>query len=427
MRRYKYFFCTCILAVAVFVSLLVGIRTTKAFSTERKMDGIEEIGQCFADFRIPADARAVGIGEATHGNREFQTVKRDVLEKVVKEGNGRCICFEMSVGDAAMLNDALHDENADLTEVVGKQSYPIYDTAEIADLLEWMRAYNENLPYEESLMFYGVDIQGGSTAIRYLQDIINEERTLITEEEKSFILPLDIYDKEQYSSEREKFVAMYERLLSMDDLKAKQLGMVAKSVVLNIDAPNYETNAEENDYNRDLKMAENLLDYSKIEEERGYSQVVITAHSGHSRRGGKSVLASDDDETMGDHIDRLFEGSYFCIGTDFFEGYVNIHTAGTFDDDYERADHFYCSDDPLAYQAKYFENGTYCLDFSRVTDENSIVYKNVHSLIFCGAAGEGYGAIQDVYRQERSKFVPADRFDAMIFFYEVTPIDPIHA
>ena len=57
MRRYKYFFCTCILAVAVFVSLLVGIRTTKAFSTERKMDGIEEIGQCFADFRIPAEGK----------------------------------------------------------------------------------------------------------------------------------------------------------------------------------------------------------------------------------------------------------------------------------------------------------------------------------------------------------------------------------
>ena len=55
----------------------------------------------------------------------------------------------------------------------------------------------------------------------------------------------------------------------MDALKSKQLGMVVKSVVLNIDAPNYETHAEENDYNRDLKMAENLLDYSKLEEERG--------------------------------------------------------------------------------------------------------------------------------------------------------------
>lgn len=427
MRHYKTIFFTCITLVAVFVCLLVGIRCSKAFSPERKMDGIEEVGQSFEEFKIPVDARAVGIGEATHGNREFQTVKRDVLEKVVTEGDGRCICFEMSVGDAAMLNDALHDKDADLSEAVGKQSYPIYDTAEIAGLLEWMREYNENLSYEESLMFYGVDIQGGYTCIRYLQDAANAGNDLITEEEKSFILPLDIYDKAMYSKERENFVAMSERLLTMDDLRAKQLGMVAKAVVLNIDVPDYEQFPEENDHNRDLKMAENLLAYSKIEEERGYSQVVITAHSGHSRTGGKSVLPCENDETMGDQIDRLFEGSYFCIGTDFYEGYVNIHTAGTFEENYERQDHFYISEDPLAYQAKFFENGIYCLDFSRVTDENSSVYKNVHSMIFCGAAGEGYGAIQDLYKQERSKFVPADRFDAMIFYYEVTPIDPIHS
>ena len=418
---------TCIIATAIFIGSLVGIRSSKAFSPERKMDGIEEVGQNFADFKIPVDARAVGIGEATHGNREFQTVKRDVLEKVVTEGDGRCICFEMSVGDAAMLNDALHDKDADLSEAVGKQSYPIYDTAEIAGLLQWMREYNENLPYEESLMFYGVDIQGGYTCIRYLQDAIGAGSDLITEEEKNFILPLDIYDKEMYSKEREKFVAMSERLLAMDDLKCKQLGMVAKAIVLNIDAPDYDQFPEENDHNRDLRMAENLLDYSRIEEERGYSQVVVTAHSGHSRTGGKSILPCENNETMGDQIDRLFEGSYFCIGTDFYEGYVNIHTAGTTDENYERADHFYCSDDPFAYQAKFFENGTYCLDFSKVTDENSTIYKNLHSMIFCGAAGEGYGAIQDLYRQERSKFVPVDRFDAMIFYYEVTPIDPIHS
>ncbi len=413
--------------IAVFICSLVGVRTSKAFSSEVKMDGIEEIGQSFADFKIPADVRAVGIGEATHGNREFQTVKRDVLEKVVTEGDGRCICFEMSVADAARLNDALHDKDADLKEIVGSLSYPIYDTEEMAGLLEWMREYNENLPYEESLMFYGVDIQGGYTGIKYLQDLINGGCDLINDEEKSFILSLDAQNKEMYSLERDKFESMSERLFAMDDLKSKQLGMVAKFMVLSIDAPDYDTYPQENQDNRDLKMAENLLDYSKLEEERGYSQVVITAHCAHMRKGGRGILAGGKNLAMGDHIDRLFGGSYFAIGTGFYEGYVNIHTAGTFEDEYERADHFYRSDDPLAYQAKFFDNGVYCLDFSRVTDENSSVYKNVHSLTFWGSQGEGYGAIQDLYKSERTKHVPADRYDAMIYYYEVTPIDPIHS
>lgn len=426
MRRYRIVFFTFMALGVVFISSLLVIRSSKAFSPENEMEGIKEVGQSFADFKIPADAKVVGIGEATHGNREFQTIKKDVLEKVVKDGDGACICFEMSVGDAAMLNDAIHDENADLTEVVGRQSYPIYDTPEIVGLLEWMRDYNVGLSYEESLMFYGVDIQGGTTGIRYLQNICEAGCNLITDGEKEIVLSIDADVKRQYAAARDTFETMADRLFAVDDLKCQQLAMVAKSVVLNIDAPDYEQFPEENDHNRDRKMAENLWDYSQIEKKRGFGQVVVTAHSGHSRTGGKGILKSEDNETMGDHIDRLFEGSYFCIGTDFYDGYVNIHTAGTFGEDYERADHFYCSEDPLAYQAKYFEDGMYCLDFSKVTDENSEVYKNVHDLIFCGFAGEGYAAIQDAYKEERSKFVPADRFDAMIFYYEVTPIDPIH-
>ena len=106
---------------------------------------------------------------------------------------------------------------------------------------------------------------------------------------------------------------------------------------------------------------------------------------------------------------------------------MNIKTAGLFGDEYERADHFYCSKDPLAYQAKYFENGTYCLDFSKVTDENSNVYKDVHGAIFCGGIGEGYAPMWELNTAIcRDKMVPAESYDAMIYYYEVTPIDTLH-
>ena len=172
-------------------------------------------------------------------------------------------------------------------------------------------------------------------------------------------------------------------------------------------------------------MAQLLKDYSVIEEERGFSQVVITAHNGHAMKGGSSVLPSEDSNTMGDNINDIFDGSYFCIGTGFYEGFVNIHTAGSYDENYERQDHYYCTDDPLAYQAKFFENGTYCLDFSRVTDENSSVYKKLHSYVMTGLVGEGYSPLNDLGNSHRTPIIPTKRFDAVIYFYEVTPIDPI--
>ena len=219
---------------------------------------------------------------------------------------------------------------------------------------------------------------------------------------------------------------MQERLSGREDLKSRKLLVLVTSVLQTIDAPLYDDDPREYSYYRDRCMAENLKRYSEIEDGRGFSQVVITAHNGHVVRGGSTVLPSEGAETMGDQIDRLFDGSYYCIGTEFYEGYVNIHTAGTYDDRYHRADHYFCSDDPLAYQAKFFEDGTYCLDFSSITDENNKVYNLIHGYIFNGVAGEGYSPAFDIGKQHRMKVIPADRYDAVCYYYEVTPIRPIH-
>ena len=425
VKKYRMIFMISMAASVIFIALLVGFKYTKAFSAEKKLDGIEEVAQSFDEFSIPADVRVVGIGEATHGNREFQLVKRDVLEKVVTEGNGRCICFEMATGDAIRLNDAVHDADSDLVKVIGGQSYPLYDTPEMVQLLQWMKDYNQRVPYEESLMFYGVDIQGAQTAIWYMQELCEKDDSFFTKEEKEKLLSIKAETKDDYRSEREFFAQLSSRLMQEKELKALQLSIVAKCVVLSIDAPDYDKDPSANSHNRDLQMAQLLKDYSEIEEERGFSQVVITAHNGHVMKGGSSVLPSKDSETMGDNINALFDGSYFCIGTGFYEGYVNIHTAGTYDENDERADHFYRTDDPFAYQAKFFENGTYCLDFSRVTDENSDIYKKLHSYVFSGLIGEGYSPANDLGNSHRVSMIPTKRFDAEIYYYEVTPIDPI--
>ncbi|WP_248406153.1 erythromycin esterase family protein [Butyrivibrio fibrisolvens] len=425
MRRYRFVFMISTMVVVVFIALLSFFKYTNAFNDVKKIDGIEDVAQTFDEFEIPEGVRVVGIGEATHGNREFQLAKKAVLEKVVNEGEGRCICFEMATGDAAMINDAIHDKSSDLVQVIGKQSYPLYDTDEMVQLLKWMRDYNMTVPYEESLMFYGVDIQGAQTAITYMQELCDENDTLFTLEEKEKLLSIKTETKDDYKADRDFFDKLSQRLSKEEGLKERQLSIVAKCVVLHIDAPDYDKDQDEFGKNRDFQMAQLLKDYSELEDARGYAQVVITAHNAHVMKGGSSVLPAADDDTMGDRIDALFEGSYFCIGTGFYEGNVNIHTAGTYEENYERKDHFYVSDDPFAYQARFFENGTYCLDFSKVTDENSSVYKKLHSYVFTGLVGEGYSPLNDLFNSHRTSMILADRYDALICYYEVTPIDPI--
>ncbi len=425
MKRYKLICCTLAAVSLLYLAALITVSSGILFSPEKKMEGIEEAGLSFSELKIPEDARVIAVGEATHGNREFQILKREVLEKLYNEGNGRAIAFEMSAGEAAMINDAIHESSSDLVELLEKQSYPIYDTEEMAELLSFMRQANSSLPYESSLMFYGVDMQGAFTSVEYMQDVCEREAGIFTAEEKENLLSIDTEDTDSYPGNRDLFEKMSERL-SKGDRRSRELAILCDVVLEAADAPVYDEQPKEYAKHRDRCMAENLKKYSELEENRGYTQIIITAHNGHVMKGAAADYADEEQLTMGENINRIFEGRYFCIGSEFYRGVVNIHTAGTYDDEYERADHEYCSDDPLAYQARYFEGGRYCLDFTKLKDTESRVYRTAHDKIFNGLVGEGYNALIDISKNYRISCVPAERYDAVVYYYEVSPIDPIH-
>ena len=426
MNTFKKIWAGMAAVVIAYFAVLIVLRSGILFGAEKKIAGIEDAGVSFEEFKIPADVRVVGIGEATHGNREFQTLKKLVLQKIVNDGNGKAIAFEISAGEAAMLNDAIHNEDSDIIELLGKQSYPLYDTEEIADLLYWMREYNKNVSYEDSLMFYGVDMQGAFTSIDFMQGLCENDPDVFTQEEKDKLLSIDTENSETYKGEKDFFSKMEKRLSSEDDFGSRQLAVLAQVIVQNIDAPVYDTDPAAYGNYRDNCMAGNLKSFSELEESRGYMQILITAHNGHVMKGSSAAYDDESMLTMGENINRLFDGRYFCIGSEFYNTCVNIHTAGTYDEEYERADHEYCSDDPLAYQAKYFDGGWYCLDYTKLNDTKSAVYKTVHSAVFTGLVGEGYNVLSDIAKSYRIKIVPADRYDAMVYYYEVTPIDPVH-
>ena len=425
MKKYRKILVVLITIVVLYLGALFILRSDVVFSAEKKIEGIEKVGINFSDFEIPKDVRVIGIGEATHGNREFQTVKLEVLEKVVNEGNGRSIAFEISAGEGAKINDAIHETDSDINELIGTISYPIYDTEEIVNLLSWMREYNMSVPYEESLMFYGIDMQGAFESVKYMQAKIDSSPEIFTDEEKNKLSGIDA-DKDDYDKYRDLFEEIYNRTSGLEDVESQLIAIQASVVLQSIDAPDFEESQTEYGNYRDKSMAQNLKSYSGIEENRGFSQIVVTAHNGHVMRGSSDMSNSSLSLAMGERIDQIFDGSYYCIGTEFYNATVNIHTAGTFDDDYERADHEYCSDDILAYQAQYFEGERYLLDFTKINKEDGRVYKIIHSKNFMGMVGEGYSIINDLGKAERMRVVPTQRFDAVLYYYYVTPIDPIH-
>ena len=69
---------------------------------KKKIDGMEESARQVDDLTINEKANVIGLGEATHGNAEFQELKLDVLKVLVDKYDVSCYAMEMDYGEAAL-------------------------------------------------------------------------------------------------------------------------------------------------------------------------------------------------------------------------------------------------------------------------------------------------------------------------------------
>ena len=62
--------------------LLFGCGRGNSWKAEQYISTVEQID-------IPDDVKIIGLGEATHGNIEFQKLKKEVFEALIKNENVR--------------------------------------------------------------------------------------------------------------------------------------------------------------------------------------------------------------------------------------------------------------------------------------------------------------------------------------------------
>ncbi|MEM6723477.1 MAG: erythromycin esterase family protein [Bacteroidota bacterium] len=106
------------------------------------------------------EASIVGMGEATHGTREFFQFKDLLFRRLVTEQGFKAIVFEIPWGNAMIVNDYVLHGIGNANDAVDQTWYWVYDTQEVRDLVIWMRNYNENLPEVDRIWFVGNDPQG---------------------------------------------------------------------------------------------------------------------------------------------------------------------------------------------------------------------------------------------------------------------------
>ena len=390
-----------IISISVLGFLLIFLWTKiPEFKAKKEISDLGKYARKIEDIKIDDQVEIIGLGEATHGNKEFQELKLTLLKKLVKDENVRAFALECDFSEGMEIDSYV--KSGKFQKNPSKIfSFPIYNTNQMNDLINWIKKYNQN--HDQKISFYGFDMQNPEKSVKLVKDFVKKENIDFD------IKSLEILEEDKISIKDPKMKVLEENLKKLNEKLEKNTK--EKRLIENIlsSFPYYkmvDDYVKSSEY-RDKKMAENV---SWIKDYEKNSRIMIAGHNGHI--GKKESMYKN----MGENLSEKYKKSYFPIGTDFYKTKVNIKTMQK----NQRTIQKFISADPFAYAAKNYNN-SYYLDFSKVKDGDS---KNIlDSKIKMGSLGEGYTPIMKFipysYRIENS---PKEIFDAMIFVYETHPI-----
>ena len=281
-----------------------------------------------------ATSRIVGLGEATHGSREFFQVKHRLLEFLVKEMNFTHFAIEGSQSAARAVNDyVLHGKGSGTAALASMGAWQ-WNTEEVTALLNWMRSYNQTVAEDKKVQFVGFDFQVNDPAVEellsFLRKVAPEKAAGAESLLQPLVLPVDpakpsyvqyyAFSKEKKDSVVQKvsllneFVLDNQQSFEQKTSSAEVNAAVQNLLLLNQFAITYNTDG----YDikdpasglavRDRYMAENLL---KFLSDREDAKIVVWSHNEHIKK---------DSYNMGYFLSEKLGEAYYAIGLGFVEG-----------------------------------------------------------------------------------------------------------
>jgi erythromycin esterase len=291
-----------------------------------------EAGHGFADLqplkKILKDARIVGLGEATHGSREFFQFKHRMLEFLVREMGFTVFAIEASYPACFNVNEYVLTGKGDRAKALASQGFWTWDTNEVSDMIDWMRAYNEKAPAGKKVKFLGYDLQhfeqGLDLVIAYIRKVAPEYAETAEATYKPLRLSVQDYSKrseEEMSQTRARmrdligFLA-YNQARFVRQTSAAEFDLVMQHARIPLQFDDSYTRSMKDPkfiYTRDYYMAENIESLMKTEGPG--TRMVVWAHNGHIQTGVLGALPS-----MGAYLRKFFGDAYYALGFSFNEG-----------------------------------------------------------------------------------------------------------
>ena len=402
-----------VIVLGVIYSHYGGFGTGKCADTEE----FSHYAGTLDDISVPEQVRIIALGEATHGNAEFQQLKLDVFKVMVEKQGVRAFALEGDYGGCEAVNRYIHGGKGTAREAAAAIGFTLYRTEQMAQLIAWMREYNETAKEGEDLRFYGFDMQRMGWNYYYLVKAAEKwsvDATVLKQQwDEDREAPADAYTVEQWIAAIETIKQELEQhegtaaavhhadILLQNCELGKAMSVMDKGMAV-----------------RDAYMADNVRWILEQEEARGNKCIFVSAHNGHIERRHDYGAAG---KNMGNQLADEFDDTYFAIGTDFYKSSCNLplNQSRT-----KRVNRTFYSHDPLAKASKKCGYEISWLDFSKIP-ASSPLKQQTTDYTWMGSVGEGYSPLMAVLpRMYRVWVSPATLYDGVIFVASAHPTAP---
>jgi erythromycin esterase len=273
--------------------------------------------------------KIVGLGEATHGTKEFCELKHRLFKFLVENYNYKVLAYEFSFIKSLRINDFILHGTGNIDSLLAGESW-IQNNSEVKSLFTWMMHYNQNKAPGDKVYFIGIDNQLDANSpeetIRYLY----EKYPLLVDKKDRLINQISQLKKTNYGSmspeEYEFRKVLFQKLEKMileklgmsreilSDYNWFNVSQLIKSLKNSHEFLYRLYNDKEN--LRDRQLAENVLRINELlNKDNG---MVVWAHNAH--------IACNPDyygngkPAMGEYLKNALGNKYLSVATSFSKG-----------------------------------------------------------------------------------------------------------
>ncbi|GAB3883910.1 erythromycin esterase family protein [Microbispora bryophytorum subsp. camponoti] len=267
-----------------------------------------------APLRVALDGvRVVGLGEATHGSREFFLIRHRLLEFLVEDLGFTTLAVEASASASRAVDDYVQGGSGDPVEALAGLGFWTLHTAEMLAVVEWLRDHNRTAA--RKVRFVGIDPQHPAASLHTLRTHLGDDAPGLLDplaplagKRLGVGPPLD----RRIDADARR-VEDFLTGVSAPDEAAAHARIVRQSADLASRPLRHPDPAQTLSVARDRYLADNV-DLLLADPD---ARVAVWAHNGHIMKGGHS---GGSVTAMGRHLRQRHGEAYYALGVLFGAG-----------------------------------------------------------------------------------------------------------